>query len=310
MALKYEIDNRLKALAPVLDEHAEWFGRVMRRAFYPEISEAGNGLGIPEGFAVWSRDRAKTDFIDPETMAKLQALHHDLGEAAKVILETAVQTGQKPPVKAMDLFVDLYDEFVMSLRRLERDCILADSGIDSFTGLRSSTVLLNDLEVEMERLARRGKPFCIMMVRIDWYKYIKEGRGREGTELMEKAIAEMIKRVVRSYDDAYRLQNGEFIVVLKHADMSGSMAAVARMRRELDGREDFVEAEGRRHPVTLSYCLAEPVPGDDIRALLKHLANDLHKHIDDPDSVLQYYERSEIERYAHLIDDTKDQTAG
>jgi hypothetical protein len=33
MPLEYEVDNKLKALAPLLDEHAEWFGRLMRRLF-------------------------------------------------------------------------------------------------------------------------------------------------------------------------------------------------------------------------------------------------------------------------------------
>ncbi len=79
MALTYEVDNRLKAIAPVLDEHAEWFGNVMRRIIYPENYPNAGPLALPQSFKRWAGEAEKDTFIEKITLAGLRRIHDDLG---------------------------------------------------------------------------------------------------------------------------------------------------------------------------------------------------------------------------------------
>jgi hypothetical protein len=72
MALSYEIDSKLKALAPIVDEHSEWYNRVMRATFYPE--RAGDPFEPPASFATWLNDAAQDDFVGRATLEKLRKM--------------------------------------------------------------------------------------------------------------------------------------------------------------------------------------------------------------------------------------------
>ncbi len=302
MSLEYEVESRLRALAPILDEHAEWFGRVMRHVFYPEASGEDDLQDISKGFKEWASDSG-AEFIDPEQLGRLESLHDELHKAAEKLLEASGKSGDKPDVKLMDAFVDLYDDFVMHIRRIEKDCFLADSGLDELTGLRSKQVMKKDLNREMERRARRGKPFVIILARMDLRDEILLSEGEEYFITKIKEAAEAVKKCIRSYDDAYRLDNAEFLLSLKHSDMAGGLSAVSRLRNILDEMMLEIEIDGTKKPMSLSYCLGEPMPGDDITELLAQLSNDLDENKDELDAIVQYHEVSPLQRYIEEIDE-------
>ncbi len=303
MALSYEIDSKLRALAPILDQHAEWYNRVMRAIFYPE--RAGEKFEPPQSFAAWLNDAAQDDFVGKATIEKLRKMHTELYETGGDLMHDAKATGGRPDFKVYDEFVNLYDDLVYQLRRLEHDAVQADTGLDVGTGLRSKKAMIIDLEREMERRSRRGKPFTLALAKIDNYEQIRGLVTEERHREIIAAVARVIKKCIRSFDDAYRSGDGEFVMCLKHSDIAGGTAATTRLRRYLEEENISIQDDkGRPFQLTMSSCVAEPLPGDSLDDLMRNMRTDLARfHVAVPGSTsLEYFEQSALSRYVQDIE--------
>lgn len=180
-----------------------------------------------------------------------------------------------------------------------------DTGLDVSTGLRSKKAMVIDLEREMERRARRGKPFCLALARIDNYEHIQELVSEERHREIVFAVARLIKKCIRSFDDAYRSGDGEFIMCLKHSDMGGGAAATTRLRRFLEEEQIMIQDEkGRSFPLTMSSCVAEPLPGNSLDELMANMRNDLLRFNNEApgNATLEYFEQSSLSRYIQDIE--------
>ncbi|QQG35558.1 MAG: diguanylate cyclase [Micavibrio aeruginosavorus] len=303
MALSYEIDSKLKELSPIIDEHAEWYNRVMRAVFYPE--RAGDPFDPPQSFSQWVVSASQDDFASKPTLERLRKIQGELYDMASDLMHDARTTGARPDFKVYDEFTNLYDDLVYQLRRLEHDAVQADTGLDVATGLRSRKAMAVDLEKEMERRARRGKPFCLAIAQIDNYDQIRAFVTEERHREILAAVARLIKKCIRSFDDAYRSGEGEFIMCLKHSDVAGGTAANNRLRRFLEEEAIIIQDEkGRSFPLTMSSCVAEPLPGDSLDELLANMRSDLTRfHSTAPGSTtLEYFEQSPLSRYVQELD--------
>ncbi len=298
MALKYEIDDKLKTLVPVLDEHAEWFGRVMRRVFYPEEYLDVASLPLPSRFKAWEKEESDDDFIKEELMDSLRRAHDELHRVAVSLMEEVLASGNKPDFNVFNGFIDLYDDFIFRLRRLERDFVQIDSGLDIETGLRSRKVIYTDMEREMERRSRRGMPFCLVLACIDDYKSFRALVDETQYQEIMATFGRVIQKCLRSFDDAYRLNDSEFIMSLKHADTTGGSAAINRLRLFLEEENLQIEDNnGKAFSLTMSYCAAEPVPGDSVQDLFNNMRDDLSRFDDGADTALEHLEQSPLEHY-------------
>ncbi|MGZ9097699.1 MAG: diguanylate cyclase domain-containing protein [Micavibrio sp.] len=305
MPLDYDHDSRLKALSPVLDEHAEWFGRVIRQVFYPEQKMSQGLLAAPESFDNWARDAQRDEAVESATLTRMRRLHDDMRQTAAFLLKEAAGSGYKPEVKYFDSFVTLYDEFHAHIRRLERDLAMSDSGLDALTGLRSRKVMNKDIERELERRSRRGRPFCLALARIDHYEDIKNMPQAEHDRLMV-AASEIIKLCIRSFDDAYRMNDGEFLMCMKQTEMSGGSAGLNRLKKLLEERAPFFNLGGKEIHLTMSSCVAEPQPGDQVDELIANMRKDLNRFGGDAETALEYFEISPLQRFVTGLDDGSD----
>ncbi|HEY8190781.1 MAG TPA: GGDEF domain-containing protein, partial [Alphaproteobacteria bacterium] len=107
-----------------------------------------------------------------------------------------------------------------------------------------------------------------------------------------------IKKCLRTFDDAYRSDDGEFIMSLKQSDMRGGTTAVLRMRSLL--QEEPVGArkkDGRVHRVTMSYCVGEPIPGDKMDEFISNMRADLKRYDEHDEAALEFVEQSPLLRF-------------
>ncbi len=310
MALTYEIDTKLKALAPVLDEHADWYAQVLRRVYYPEEYTPNDFAGSPETFQSWVKDVEKENIFEKATLDTLKKTHQDMVEMATEQIRNANASDIKISVKAFDNFSTIYENFVLMLRRLEKDLAQSDSGLDVATGLRSKKALWHDMEREMERLSRRGKPFVLALVQIVDHEKIKQSQTDDRYKEILDEVVKLIKKCVRSFDDAYRSDDGEFVMCLKQSEQAGGSAAIARLLRFLEEAELFYEIDGKQHEVDLTCCVAEPMPGDEISELIVNMRNDLGRYEVDADtSALEYIEKSPLQRLVESMDEEDESAA-
>jgi diguanylate cyclase len=309
MALSYEIDSKLKGLTPVLDEHADWYAQVLRRIYYPEEYAPNDFAESPDSFKTWVSEVQDEDIVEKATLESLEKTYQDMTELATEQIRNATNQDQKISVRAFDSFSTIYENFIMMLRRLEMDLAQSDSGLDVFTGLRSKKALWHDMEREMERLSRRGKPFVLALVQIVDHEQIKKTQDKERYKVIMAEVVKMIKKCIRSFDDAYYLQGGEFVMCLKQSEQAGGSAAIARLLRFLEEAELFYEADGKSTEVDLSCCVAEPMPGDKIEELLDNMRKDLGRYEVDDAPALEYIEKSPLQRIVESLE-SEDESVG
>ncbi len=299
MPVEYKKNEGWETFLPVLDEHCQWFHDVIEHLFYSHVEGVSKEIRKPTSFAQWVICANNDNNIQPEIIEKLAAVHAELLKISDQLLNTIKITGNKPSHKDYKSFVTIYEEFMVYIRRLEKDFISEGSGYDSFTGLRSPKMLKDDIKRELHRLARQGKNFCLAIGRIDNFDYIRKNAPKEEVDGYIKLVSSLIKLSIRSFDDAYYLGGDEFILCLKQADLSGGIAALERLRRELEQQKITLEPSiGNQKPLSMSCCIAEPVEGDDVDELLRNLKNDLENTDQErTDTVLRYRELSPLQRF-------------
>ena len=299
MSLSYEIDKRLKALAPVLDEHAAWHAGVVRFVFYPDVYDSNDCLTMPSSFMTWVNSERGGEYIESSVLDNLCNIHADLQRAALRVAEIAMSgEGGRPAIDIFDTMNALYDLFMIRLRQVEIDCVETNTGIDPLTGLRHRRAMDKDLANEMERRERQGRPFALALAQIDNFNALREKLSDDSFKKMLMDSSSLIKKCVRSFDDAYRSGEGEFIMLLKHSDLRGGSTAIDRLRGLLQEEPIGVRlVEGTLEQLTMSYCVAEPMLGESMAAMLENMRADLQKYDDTGGAALEYTEKSPLQRF-------------
>lgn len=299
MALEYKGNTSWAAILPVLDEHAAWFNQFIQSLFYVSEELAFDHVVKPDSFSQWVLHANRQGDVSGEIIEKLATLNADLFKSSSSLLEMAKTTSQPPPYKNFKDFITLYEEFMIHVRRLERDMLIEGSGYDSFTGLRSVKMFEADLEKELDRLARQGKSFCVSLGRIDRYQEIKASVSSGELNTYIKLMAELIKLSIRTFDDAYYMGENEFALSLKQADVSGGISALERLRRGLEQQNVKITLrDGSVIPLSISCCIVEPVIGHKADELIENLRDDLEGTEQvKTDTVLEYRELSPLQRY-------------
>jgi diguanylate cyclase len=306
MTSSYETESKLLKMAPVLDDHAEWYGQAVRRIFYPDQYRNDGPLERPDSFAKWLSEVEPDDYIEKTVLQSLQRVHDELHDVASKVIISASK-GAKPDIRLFDSFEDLYEGFAMQLRRLQRDLAQADSGLDPLSGLRTRKAMTIELERELERRARRGRPFSLALAKIDDYERIRGLIDDNHHKQILATLGRLIRKCIRSFDDGYRSGEVEFTMSLKHADTTGGTAAINRLRNFLEQEKLVIpDGQGGTFPLTMSYCVAEPLPGDTLEELLVNMRKDLEQYRDNGgDTALQYHDQSPLSRLIKTIGSDK-----
>ncbi len=297
MAINYSDNEHVEALLFVLEDHASWFHMLLQNIFYPEEAHLLKPIEKPTSFAQWLV-KATTDggAMPPEIIEKLSALHSDLFKVSDALMQISSKTKKKPDRQAFQKFITVYEEFLLYIRRIERDIVLDGIGYDAFTGLRSKKLVRIDIERELQRLARQGKNFCVAMVKIDNFDLIEKYAEQTEKDGYIKLVSSLIKLSIRSFDDAYYMGGNEFILCLKQAEVSGGVSALDRLRKELENQDVIISDD--KPSLSMSCCIAEPVEGDNADELIRNLRFDLSlSQNKKADTVLEHHELSPLQRY-------------
>jgi diguanylate cyclase (GGDEF)-like protein len=175
--------------------------------------------------------------------------------------------------------------------------ILEEWGLDVLTGLKNRRAMLSELGQEMERLSRHGQSFSLALACIDDFATIVNVLGDEQAGALVKRVATLVRRSLRSFDGAYNIGGGKFVLSLKLADLNGGQKALTRLRDELEKADISFEVGGRRGKLTMSCCVAEPLPNDHLQTLLDSLHSDLKSYEREAGTVMTYFEMSPLQQF-------------
>lgn len=288
------VDASLRLISAALDEYTDWHSQAMRHVFYEQYS---NDLPFPE------MPRAITglqELLKSKPDLKIGEIDR-IFKATDALQEIVVQAlringeGRILTYAQFSEFNQLYDDMLHRLHRIERSQYLSGLGYDGETGLRSGEVMFQELEREMERVARRGRTFSLVLSSLDDADKLRKDM-QESFGALQRYIGTAVLYTIRTFDDAYHLEGDEYLVTLKHADLQGAQRFIARLRDYFTERP--FKVGDKAIDFTLSFCVAEPVVGEDLHQFLDMMRRDLENRAEKENDALVYYEEeSPLRRY-------------
>ena len=123
---------------------------------------------------------------------------------------------------------------------------------DHLTGLANRRRFERQLEREVSRTQRYGRPFCLLLLDIDNFKQVNDTHGHEAGDEVIRRLALTLQAGTRGIDLAARVGGEEFAVILPETDFEGGLDVADRLRVAV--REMDVPLVGR---VTASFGVAE-----------------------------------------------------
>lgn len=118
--------------------------------------------------------------------------------------------------------------------RIKRSTVLRSYMVrDSLTGLLNHTAIKDQLNHELARARRQGKPLSFAMIDIDSFKQVNDNYGHPVGDKVIKSLSRLLKQRLREADMVGRYGGEEFAVILTD---TGGLAALGLMDSI---REDF-----------------------------------------------------------------------
>jgi diguanylate cyclase (GGDEF)-like protein len=117
-----------------------------------------------------------------------------------------------------------------SAERRMRVAVLKMSRIDPLTGLFNRSQLFMMLEQEVQRTRRSERGFCVLMIDLDGLKVVNDTYGHHRGDEVLRLLGGVIRRSIRTLDNAYRLGGDEFLVLLPETDFVGAFVVAEKIR--------------------------------------------------------------------------------
>ena len=129
------------------------------------------------------------------------------------------------------------------------------STVDALTGLKNHREFHEQLDRELGRSLRHGRPLSLMLVDVDKFKSYNETFGHSDGDEALKLIGRVLKESARASDIPARYGGEEFAVILTETDTMGAVILGERLRHAV------AEADCLQRPLTVSVGIATLTPG-------------------------------------------------
>jgi two-component system, cell cycle response regulator len=171
------------------------------------------------------------------------------------ISSETLHNGDKITIGDNILRFDLLDEIDREYQRQIHRLI----SHDDLTGLLSSRSFFSELRREAYRSGTDRRPFCVLMMDIDYFKRVNDTFGHlTGSKTLEE-IGGCIMGLLRNGDAAARFGGDEFAAFLLDAEIGQGLIAAERIRKEIAEHHFSVVRQGKAgevHKVTASIGIA------------------------------------------------------
>ncbi len=104
------------------------------------------------------------------------------------------------------------------------------SNTDPLTQLFNRRYMMEVLDKEIQRTARKGSPLSLIIIDIDHFKKVNDLYGHQQGDVVLVNVSNLIKKHLRSYDVAARYGGEEFVAVLPETPLEEAMAVAERVR--------------------------------------------------------------------------------
>jgi len=123
---------------------------------------------------------------------------------------------------------------VLLVRRyMMHGSLVAQSRIDTKTGLLNASAWEGEATAEIDRALRTETPLALALVDIDHFKAVNDTHGHLVGDKVLRAVTDGLRSQLRSYDLAGRFGGEEFVILLPHARESDALSVAERLRAHI-----------------------------------------------------------------------------
>jgi diguanylate cyclase (GGDEF)-like protein len=130
--------------------------------------------------------------------------------------------------------------------------------MDGLTGIHNKRYLVEQLDRELSRATRHGRPLALVICDIDHFKRVNDEFGHLAGDHVLKEVAQLAKSRLRPDDVIARYGGEEFAVILPETDLRGGIQIADELRKMI-ATEAFVFEE-EDIDVTISCGVAQLDP--------------------------------------------------
>lgn len=212
----------------------------------PEVSRRHARLDVAVGgVTVELRDLESTNglFVNGRKAEALKApllLHH--GDVIRF-------GGQAFKLKRLD-----------PLERQFHEEVVAQTTVDSLTGVHSRATLLHQLEKYHELARRHQRPLSVVLADLDHFKRVNDTYGHAAGDQVLRIFGGLLLGRLRGSDHVGRLGGEEFLMVLPETTASMAQGVAEALRISLE--KEIIEHQDRVFHVTCSLGVAQLLPGE------------------------------------------------
>ncbi|MDD2271400.1 MAG: diguanylate cyclase [Desulfuromonadaceae bacterium] len=132
--------------------------------------------------------------------------------------------------------------FVGDLNRAEQQ-LREMANHDFLTGLLNRREAYRQVEEEMGRSARTGRPLAFILFDIDCFKRLNDTYGHNAGDMVLKQLGAKLVSTLRDYDIACRYGGEEFLVVAPETDLKQAVILAERLRMIVSEANFSTDAE-------------------------------------------------------------------
>jgi diguanylate cyclase (GGDEF)-like protein len=137
--------------------------------------------------------------------------------------------------------------------------LVAQSRIDTKTGLLNASTWEREATVEIARAVRTGSPLALALVDIDHFKTVNDNYGHLVGDKALRAVTDGLRSQLRSYDLAGRFGGEEFVILLPQTHEYDALRVAERLRAHIAAMTipvDDGDPVGRSVTLTISVGVA------------------------------------------------------
>ena len=147
---------------------------------------------------------------------------------------------------------------------------------DSLTKLYNSRHFFRQLGIEVDRAKRYGVPLSLILLDIDDFKRYNDSYGHLEGDNVLKALANVMRKNLRSSDSAFRYGGEEFTILFPGTGSENAFIAAERLRKDFENLV-LSPSPGVEVHASVSIGVSGYIPGEQPSSFLKRVDEAMYK---------------------------------